>query len=441
MATRTIIGEVDHPEDREETLLSQAAVTLLSYEFNGDYLDCEFGILSTPCGHIVKDLCDCGIILGVSSRGNGDTETNSDGVDVVIPDSYEFEAFDIVKTPAVKGARQEITESLSKNPDRAKRLCESMKKIVESTDSTPTLQLVKNILDSTDVPDAESIKDSINKKIDETESRGTTLEDGLIKDLEAATNEVERLNGEVTELTNKLSAGTTGVNELEEKLTKSNENANYLCSRLASYKNNLRSHKETVKSLTEATDKIDSLTSKLEESRLKSARMVKDLCESKSKVDRLQESANRYAKLALSNKKLIEGYKSKIDELTKLNESLKLSRSQVSDLKSSNLKESKRREYQERKANLFTEAYIRSRCKYYGIDQSSLSSRINDSSTPEEIDKLLESMRGQKDRISRMPISLSGSKILVESLSHESTPESDEMNQFEDILVHTKDHL
>ena len=113
---RCMFGEIEHPQgDRIAIDPEKIAVCLAEVpkKDSKGHLIGVFDILNTPCGKILKTLLDYGTTVGVSSRGQGDTFTNFDGVEEVDPDSYECTGWDVVLLPAVKAARmQVVAESL-----------------------------------------------------------------------------------------------------------------------------------------------------------------------------------------------------------------------------------------------------------------------------------------------------------------------------------------
>ena len=126
-------GELGHPLDREETDIEKIAVCMseVPKKSKDGKLTAVFDILDTPNGRILKTLCDYGSILGVSSRGSGDTFPGRDGNEEVDPDSYTCQGFDIVLIPAVKSARlQYVTESL--DTSNKKSLRESLQDVVNN---------------------------------------------------------------------------------------------------------------------------------------------------------------------------------------------------------------------------------------------------------------------------------------------------------------------
>jgi hypothetical protein len=60
-------------------------------------------ILTTPSGNILKELFRCGVTVGISSRGMGSVEENSDGV-LMVQEDFDLLCFDFVSTPSTPGA-------------------------------------------------------------------------------------------------------------------------------------------------------------------------------------------------------------------------------------------------------------------------------------------------------------------------------------------------
>lgn len=109
-------GELGHPADRQEVDMEKIAICMAEAPKKGSdgKLHAVFDILATPCGKILKTLCDYGCQIGISSRGSGDTYVDENGEEVVDKDTFECECWDVVLIPAVKEARlQYVTESLS----------------------------------------------------------------------------------------------------------------------------------------------------------------------------------------------------------------------------------------------------------------------------------------------------------------------------------------
>lgn len=128
-----IFGELNHP-DYEEVAIEKIAIVMPEPPVKGEdgLLYGYWDILDTPCGRILKTLCDYGYKVGISTRGSGEVTSDFLGNEEVDPDTYNLSALDIVSVPAVKAARlQYVTESLNKtryNVTLRDKLTESINK-------------------------------------------------------------------------------------------------------------------------------------------------------------------------------------------------------------------------------------------------------------------------------------------------------------------------
>lgn len=150
---KCLFGEFGHPADREEVEPEKIAIALNEppkKNAEGQLIAC-FDILNTPCGKILKTLCDYGTVIGISSRGSGDI-IDEYGEEIVDPTTYNFECFDAVILPAVKAARLSyMTESVDQNTLKMKKsLTEELekasvedRKIMEETLSNLNINLVE----------------------------------------------------------------------------------------------------------------------------------------------------------------------------------------------------------------------------------------------------------------------------------------------------------
>lgn len=92
-----VLGECDHPQEL------QIHLDRVSHKITEMWMDGGNGygklqILPTPCGNIVKTLLDCGIKLGVSSRGSGNVNDDGEVSD------FEMLTVDIVAKPSAPNA-------------------------------------------------------------------------------------------------------------------------------------------------------------------------------------------------------------------------------------------------------------------------------------------------------------------------------------------------
>lgn len=168
LQTKTLFGELDHPEgDRCETLAQNAAITITKLEKKPEegVIYGEAEILDTPTGRIVKALADSGAQLGISSRGMGE-EIYSNGENIIDPDTYDFITFDVVVTPANTKARVALTESKHIN-----KLTESLKKEINSCATENQLNQLKTVLENINIDNKNNLleemdikKESFNKE-------------------------------------------------------------------------------------------------------------------------------------------------------------------------------------------------------------------------------------------------------------------------------------
>lgn len=92
-----VLGECDHPQEL------QIHLDRVSHKITEMWMDGQNGmgklqILPTPCGNIVKTLLECGVKLGVSSRGSGNVDDNGEVSD------FDMLTVDIVAKPSAPNA-------------------------------------------------------------------------------------------------------------------------------------------------------------------------------------------------------------------------------------------------------------------------------------------------------------------------------------------------
>jgi hypothetical protein len=92
-----VLGECDHPQEL------QIHLDRVSHKITQMWMDGANGfgklqILPTPCGNIVKTLIDCGVKLGVSSRGSGNVDDNGR------VSEFDMLTVDIVAKPSAPNA-------------------------------------------------------------------------------------------------------------------------------------------------------------------------------------------------------------------------------------------------------------------------------------------------------------------------------------------------
>jgi hypothetical protein len=118
VSARGLYGELDHPADSIIHLANAShVVTKLWWE--GNTLMGEGEILPTPSGMILKKFIERGCRIGISSRGVGNGQTNSEGV-LVIGESYKLITFDAVADPSTFAAFQKQVNGKRENFEPAK---------------------------------------------------------------------------------------------------------------------------------------------------------------------------------------------------------------------------------------------------------------------------------------------------------------------------------
>ena len=96
------MGELDHP-DSSIINLKNVSHNIKYIRWEGDDVIGTIEILPTPSGNILTELFRNGITVGVSSRGMGSLQPDSNGVQEV-QDDFELLCWDFVSTPSTPGA-------------------------------------------------------------------------------------------------------------------------------------------------------------------------------------------------------------------------------------------------------------------------------------------------------------------------------------------------
>ena len=420
-----IPGELDHPTDRSETCSEKIAIMMPEPpKKNSDgQLIATFDILDTPNGRITYTLAKYGYKLGISSRGSGDTYTDANGDEHVDEDSYDFQAFDIVLLPAVKTARMQLIDESLSNSDKTfnKAICEALEK---SNDNEKKImqETLKN-LNISYSPEKVDYIYSNSEQVLEADNSGSDL----VKDLQEALKKTQTLEKQVTDLQEKLSvcyAKETDHEVLIEryknvvsKLSESKKVENALRKRLSVLIEQLKD-KDTknelncklIKSLQEKQQCRISTETALNESLLK-----KD-----SEIDLLQRKINS---LTENLKKVRNSSK---EELQALEES-------IADLKKD--AEIKKAEYFSKLSNeraivekykkvakRAVEKYISSQATKLGVSTTEITSRLSESYSFDDIDKVCESLQQYQINISKLPFNTSRDQVVKMKVTESKEP-------------------
>lgn len=206
IATKSLLLELGHPLDREETDMSKACACIpeMPKIVDGDlyaYVD----ILDTVNGRTLKTLIDYGFVPGISSRGSGDIMEN----DEVDPETFFLETWDIVQLPAVKKARLSVCESVDTTTLKLKKALTESYEAASEEDKEKMKEALDNLdieLDEArskrrivpELPDdmfdammTEGVEEDAEQEEENIESAGDDAADKANAELEADVAEVE----------------------------------------------------------------------------------------------------------------------------------------------------------------------------------------------------------------------------------------------------------
>lgn len=439
METKTLYGEADHPETRLETLITEAAICLRSFEIRKDegVVWCSFDILDTPRGRILKSLLDYGSKIGVSSRGSGD-EIVRDGETIIDPDTYLFICFDAVIMPAVKSARQSVTESV--DLAKAKDLTESVKSEIAKAKTPAELNSIKTIIEAIEMPDLDSLKESIDIQLEKLGS-GEDISTSLMTDLEESVKKNEALIEENKKLKSRNIAGNTRISEMRKIISKMNKDSEKFRRLL----NDAKSNKTSLENdLLESASQCEEFESEIKMLKQENSVLRKKIGSTSNSVIQLRKEVNS---LSTNKEKLTESIEKtrteskQLSEAVKSNAVLKRRLALTENNYKSKLKSEKKlteqveglgRKLEQSKIEIkkITEGYLSLVSRTSGFSKSSIIKQLPKSYGIKDIDMVVEDMRSQRDRINKMPIAMESVGIAFSK----STPDSQEIAQTKSIL-------
>jgi hypothetical protein len=491
LESKTLFGELDHPEDRFEPLMKHACVVMTDYRIDEDagVIYGGFDILDTPEGRTLKSIVDYGSVVGVSSRGQGDVRESVDG-EIVDEDSYDFACFDVVSTPAVAKARQTVAESINRQNFK-----ESVSRQIQGAESIADLNIIRSVVRASDLKDsdmdpiiesiedkckslqeaeetilAEKEDDNTNLTEDMDQKPAKTIRDnkdlyrcikGLREQVSAYRHRESRYVDVIRDKQNKIDSLSESVNSMRKELknrqslqesarrrhaTKLENVVNEYDERIAGLNESLQEASKDAKRFRLENDKtlrkLNSLRSRYEEESQESSRTIQELQEllenKTSEVERLEEQARILSQEHRTEIRNIDG---EVDEYSTLLEEaqqkIESGNQTISDLKEtlsktqSTLKQQKQR-CSEAYDTLrkYQESYTDKISKVAGIDPKSIYHSINESTTPQQIDEIVKSYRDKLDRYSKLGISDVG--ISEEGMVVEGTTISKNAEDIED---------
>lgn len=434
IANGVCFGELGHPADRTETDMEKIAVCLREQPKKNDQgqLVACFDILDTPNGRILKTLCDYGTTIGVSSRGTGDVIEDENGDEIVDPDTYECECWDVVLVPAVESARmQYVTEGLDIGKAKLKRaLSESLEKATESDRKimSETLRSLDIKLDEGAKPEdvAKPEEASYDERESDAEMRGdkkTGTQEEAPKDDDDGKEEAEddgskELIASLTEALKAKSELEAKVQSLQEQLAVANDKVDAVNEELGACKESLAAideakgkeresseEAERLRESLEARDRtIDALKSRIRglvESKRVSVEGAKSLNESIRKKDLEIKSMGE------SLDEIKSGYESRIASLTESVAKLKEdSEAKAKEQAEALERERKAKDGYRRISNSVVNRYIESRATTLGVKPEEIKNRLPESYTVDDIDSACEELQSYALNISKLPFSV-----------------------------------
>lgn len=410
-----VFGECGHPTDREEVDIEKIAICMPQppKKSNDGVLVAVFDILNTPCGKILKTLCDYGYKIGISSRGTGDTFTDENGEESVDPDTYDCECFDAVLIPAVKTATLEkLGESLSKDKSLKKALAESLNKANDSD-----RKLMQETLSNLHISYS-----NINEAVD-SNKEADNAGDELVIQLQESLKREKDLKEQITILQEKLSVSNAKEVQLTEKLIRFKKSVV-----------TLRGFKEKAEVL---ENKVASLTEEIhnKDAQLRRREKTLQIKEALNEQLKRENNANINSANALKEnaQQMISTVKDLRGQVKKLNESLDAKDAEhrrvvetlnesIQDLKKDsalknaeyNKKLGKSNELVERYKKVAQSAvnkYIDSQARAIGVSSNEIKNKLTENYSFQDIDRVVESLRSYKLNVSQLPINVQGREI------------------------------
>lgn len=404
-----LLGELNHPADREETDLTQVAVCMPEKpKKNKDgQLEAYLDILDTPNGRIVATLAKYGYKLGISSRGSGETYEAMDG-EHVDEDTYKLEAWDIVLLPAVKSARLKMVESVQNGKSLKQALCEQLDKASEDERI-----VMKETLDKL------NIEYTPEKVIDKSKLAAKDNGASMVKDLQESLLAQRKLETHMTELQEKLSVCYAKEAKYEEEIVK--------------FKSAIRNLSESVTNAKALQGKVEKLTEELNQKDLiikqeqdKYQKLVEkrriDIGRQSSLNESISSQANKLKEKEAIIRDLNEDFKSfkqeSIERENSLNESLEEIKKNLTiktnEYNSKLANANKLVEQYRKTAKTAVNKYIESQALRLGINANEIKNKLSENYSFSDIDEICESLSNFNLTVSSLPLDLQKGRIKIQ---------------------------
>lgn len=376
----------------------------------------KWDILDTPNGRILKCLCDYGYKIGISSRAEGDVDTDWDGNESVQPEGFEFKAFDAVLLPAVKEARLNlITESLDSKKGSLKK---ALKESIDASNDVDKAVMIHTLEDLgidyiEPTENEEAQKDDVAVAVETNDAVSSGAD--LVDELQSALKEISDLKMQVIDLNEKISVGEAKemrllnqINKLQIALKPERDSAKRTDA-MKSQIGTMKSQIDDMSSERARSEKLaESYKTKLMSVRSELNKLTEAAKVSDSKIKSLQSKVKALQESSLSTKRkdedLIESLQNEVAELKRDSQ---LKHSQYTQ----KLKESKEqsKKYQKLAKNA-VDKYIECKSDALGISPESVKSRLNESFTLLDVDNAFENLRKYTLNMSKLPFQVNNVK-------------------------------
>lgn len=417
-------GELNHPEDRTETDATKIAIMMPEppVKDKDGQLVTYIDILDTPCGRIAYQLSKYGFKFGISSRGEGEvTEDWGGDGDVVEPDSYVLNGFDLVLLPAVETARLSMVESFNQKKPLKQALKEELDRCSEADKKIMTQKLEELDIDYSTESDEESVD---NKEVIQEEDQPEADNNGadLLNELQESIKAQQKLEQQVKALQEQLSVCYTKEERYRRALSKANESLAEAKNQLEAQTQELNKSQNALNTANETiatqADQLDTLNESIKTNKTKARTLTENLSGKDKQIQTLQEQLKSAQIATASAKKELESKtKSLTEALEESKKDIKIVKSQAQAKLSGaqNLVE----KYKSI-AKTAVDRYIDTQAKRVGVSAKDIKAKLGSDYSFNDIDKICESLQTYKLNVNSLPFNVGPTKQPVKMTIKES---------------------
>lgn len=162
VSTRRAVGELSHPNSSQINP-DRVAILIESITKQGSEYHGRAKVLNTPCGKIISEMLEGGVVLGVSTRGSGSVKQLKEGFSEVCED-FKLHTIDAVMNPSAPKA---LVSAIYENEATLDALIQDTLVFEEFVKYLQTKKQAKNVVNKADREKAmyESVKTLLAKLI------------------------------------------------------------------------------------------------------------------------------------------------------------------------------------------------------------------------------------------------------------------------------------